>query len=99
MSQANGNQSEATIAVNPTNPLNIFVASNPNFTGQFSIDGAARLGVRWPLGAGCSLHLLANLADVEAPVPAPPPGEVLYCSHAPADALPAWSVRVSLERP
>ena len=67
--------------------------------GQFSIDGAARLGVRWPLGAGCSLHLLANLADVEAPVPAPPPGEVLYCSHAPADALPAWSVRVSLERP
>jgi maltooligosyltrehalose trehalohydrolase len=65
--------------------------------GQFAIDGA-RLGVRWPLGAGCSLHLLANLADAEAAVPALPPGEVIYRSHPPGDALPAWSVRLSLEQ-
>jgi maltooligosyltrehalose trehalohydrolase len=67
--------------------------------GKFAIDGAARLGVRWPFGDGCSLHLLANLGDAAAPAAPLPPGEVVYASHAPGDALPAWSVRASLERP
>jgi maltooligosyltrehalose trehalohydrolase len=67
--------------------------------GEFAIDGAARLGVRWPFGDGCSLHLLANLGDAAAPAAPLPPGEVVYANHAPGDALPAWSVRVSLERP
>jgi malto-oligosyltrehalose trehalohydrolase len=66
--------------------------------GTFDLTGS-RLAVRWPLGAGCTLHLLANLSDTPAAAAPLPPGEVLYRSHASGDALPAWSVRVSLERP
>jgi 1,4-alpha-glucan branching enzyme len=65
--------------------------------GGFDVEGA-RLAVRWPLGAGCTLHLLANLADTAADGTAPPRGEVIYGSPD-AAPLPAWSVRVSLERP
>jgi hypothetical protein len=41
VSAAAGSQAEATIAVDPTNPMRVFVASNPGGTAAFSTDGGA----------------------------------------------------------
>jgi hypothetical protein len=43
VSAAAGNQAEATVAVDPTNPQRIFVASNPGTTAAISTNG----GVTW----------------------------------------------------
>ncbi len=67
--------------------------------GEFVVAPPGRLTVRWPLGARGALHLLANLAREPAPHAPLPPGDGVYDSHPAADALPPWSVRVSLEAP
>jgi hypothetical protein len=41
VSLASGNQAEATVAVDPTNPLRIFEASNPGTSAAVSSDGGA----------------------------------------------------------
>jgi maltooligosyltrehalose trehalohydrolase len=66
--------------------------------GTWHLDGT-RLAVRWPLGGGCRLHLLANLGDAACAAAPLPPGELLHGSAAVQEMLPAWAVRVSLERP
>ncbi len=68
-----------------------------------SVHGRA-LGVRWTLGDGAILTLVANLGDAPASAPIVPEGEILYETAAGlgADAasapLPQWSVIVCLER-
>jgi malto-oligosyltrehalose trehalohydrolase len=67
-----------------------------------SVDGCA-LGVRWTLGDGARLTLVANLGDAPAVAPIEPGGTVLYEStpglsaHAASAPLPAWSVVVCLD--
>jgi maltooligosyltrehalose trehalohydrolase len=65
-------------------------------SGQARVTGGC-LAVRWPLGAGGSLHLLANLSPAPAPVPQVTPGVLLYASAPIEGRLPPWSVRWSLE--
>ena len=67
-----------------------------------TVDGAA-LGVRWTLGDGAILTLIANLGDGPAPAPIDPAGTALYES-APglgvsllSAPMPDWSVLVCLE--
>ena len=67
-----------------------------------TVDGAA-LGVRWTLGGGATLTLIANLGDMPAAAPIDPNGTVLYESNPGLDAglqsapMPPWSVLVCLE--
>ncbi len=73
-------------------------------SGAATVQGSGLLGVTWPLGTPEGrghLNLLANLAGDWAAVPDLPAGSVIYDSHPDAvSALrPAWSVRVSIERP
>jgi len=70
-------------------------------SGHADVAGVGLMRLRWPLGAGAVLHLLANLDDVVAHAPALPGGAVVYHSHAALEHLqrPPWSVRVSLELP
>ncbi len=65
-------------------------------SGSYELAGAV-LRVRWPLGAGGSLHLLAHLSEQPVAATAMPPGVALYASHAIEGELPPWSVRWSLE--
>jgi len=67
-----------------------------------SVIGGTALSAAWVLGDGCELSLLANLGDVPLDGVSPPPGELLYTTHAappgqpPGDSLPPWSVFWSL---
>lgn len=65
-------------------------------SGEFHVLAPARLAVHWPLGSDGHLHLLANLSGAPVARGPLPPGAVVYESHSTAEALPAWSVRVSL---
>ncbi|MDH3460675.1 MAG: malto-oligosyltrehalose trehalohydrolase [Burkholderiaceae bacterium] len=67
-------------------------------SGVFQVSGAGLLALQWPLGDGCTLHLLANLADTPAPQAPSPSGLIVYHSHPLGDALPPWSVRASLQQ-
>jgi hypothetical protein len=57
---AGGNQTEGTIAINPTNPMQLFAASNPGATARRSVDG----GATWltsvaGIGASCCDNVAA----------------------------------------
>jgi len=69
-------------------------------SGRHELIGAGLVAVRWPLAAGASLHLLANLDNLVAHAQALPGGTVIYHSHAAVEHLqrPPWSVRLSLEK-
>lgn len=58
VSLASGNQAEPTIAVDPTNPLRIFVASNSGTTAAASSDGGATWS-RYSLGGTCCDNVAA----------------------------------------
>ncbi len=59
VTKASGNQAEGTIAVNPTNPNQLFVASNPGATSRRSTDG----GATWiAAGAGIPASCCDNVA-------------------------------------
>jgi 1,4-alpha-glucan branching enzyme len=68
-----------------------------------TIDGCA-IGLRWTLGDGAVLTMIANLGDTPAARPIEPAGEVLYesapglAADAASALLPSWSVVVSLEK-
>ena len=47
-------------------PLMPLLGTARRGAAHFDVEGAARSRVRWPLGDGCTLHLLANLADAAA---------------------------------
>ena len=71
--------------------------------GEFSVeDGVLR--VRWTLGDGSRLHLLASFAANASKAVTLPPGEALYRSHrfavneAGQCALPPWSVMFAREQ-
>jgi malto-oligosyltrehalose trehalohydrolase len=68
-------------------------------SGTFALPEPGTLHVQWPLGGGHRWHLLARLAPDDGASAGDLPGETVYRSHdAPAAALPAWSVRVAIER-
>ncbi len=69
-------------------------------SGSFELAGPGLLTLRWPLGEGGALHMLANLDDAAAHAQSLPPGELIYHSHADVEHLqrPPWSVRVSMEK-
>ena len=59
VTKASGNQAEGTIAVNPTNANQLFVASNPGATSRRSTDG----GATWiAAGAGIPASCCDNVA-------------------------------------
>ena len=59
VTKAAGNQAEGTIAVNPTNPNQLFVALNPGATSRRSTDG----GATWvAAGAGIPASCCDNVA-------------------------------------
>ncbi|MEO5698111.1 MAG: malto-oligosyltrehalose trehalohydrolase [Burkholderiaceae bacterium] len=66
-------------------------------TVEMPAPGAVRIS--WPLAAGRRWHLLAQLADHDAPasLSAALPGTSVYRSDPSADRLRAWSVHVSIE--
>ncbi len=80
------------------------LAGAPGSGGRFEPIGDGGLRVRWALGTGEVLELLAQLAAEPARQgPGPSPGRLLLATH-PADAapdgerrLPAWSVAWTLE--
>ena len=71
-------------------------------SGALTMPSPGAIRITWQLGEGRRWHLLAQLADQEAPAPSdgPPPGAVIFASHADsATTLAPWSVRISLEHP
>ena len=71
--------------------------------GAFGIEDGNVLRVRWTLGDGSRLHLLANFADAASHPETIPPGEVVYASPSLAGgdsghrSLPAYCVAFTLE--
>jgi hypothetical protein len=67
-------------------------------SGSLALPAPGTLQISWPLAAGRRWHLLAQLADHDGPsaLAARLPGEIVYSSHPPAPALPAWSVQVAI---
>ena len=79
------------------------LAAGPARGEGFEVNEAGVLEVRWRLGDGARLVLVANLAAAPAPGAQPPPGEVLFTTppdtalRCAAGAMPAWSVVVALQ--
>jgi malto-oligosyltrehalose trehalohydrolase len=71
--------------------------------GDFHIEETGVLRVRWTLGDGSRLHLLANFAATASGPAALPPGRIVYASTplgaraAAPDVLPPWTVAFTLE--
>src|SRR5205809_532599 len=53
-SKTAGNEQETTIALNPTNPLNIFVEDTNSVVGRFTLNG----GTTWTVSTGLPLSSL-----------------------------------------
>ena len=72
--------------------------------GSFEIEDGGVLRVRWTLGEGSRLHLVANFAATASHPVRMPPGQIVYASSPLASgiarqaALPAWTVAFTLEK-
>jgi protocatechuate 3,4-dioxygenase beta subunit len=60
ISRASGNQSESTIAINPTNPLNLFESDTLSNVSHYSTDG----GITWHVSNTSAIP--ASIGDVQA---------------------------------
>ena len=72
-------------------------------SGVAAVNEAQAIDLRWRLGDGTQLTMIANLGDTPCKVPFEPDGRVLFeteagiAAQAAATALPGWSVAVLID--